>query len=290
MFCRGIDGVGLFQEKLLSKRILLFTDYQVYFKCSNALWCEDIAMETDRFSKSIMRRSAPFGWVADRKPRETELDYRHKLVDFLSMGILQVSDPDSSLGFMPNYAAVIQEYSRRMLTYHEDKLPAIDGVLRTLDDSKWSYFAGLPRQNFDIALLWQPQVGHTCSCIRNGEVVAPTWSWARWNLDGGCKWYTGDLRNTKQKKLFKQDDIFSAFFFSTPSSKTSTVWAIVGDKRIPVIRGKDADENIPRATNSLPVAVQRYLHDAGTLMFFRTTSLSIPNRRTDLTPLYRKFS
>jgi hypothetical protein len=125
--------------------MLLFIDYQVYFKCPNAVWCEDIAMETDRFLKSIMRRLAPYAWVVDRKPREIELNLQHKLMDVLSLGKLAVRDVDTSLGYTPNYAAVIEEYSRRKLTYHEDKLPVIEGVLRTLDNSKWGYFAGLLR-------------------------------------------------------------------------------------------------------------------------------------------------
>ncbi|KAF2733324.1 hypothetical protein EJ04DRAFT_439320, partial [Polyplosphaeria fusca] len=31
-----------FQEKLLSKRLLLFTDSQVYFKCFESIWTEEI--------------------------------------------------------------------------------------------------------------------------------------------------------------------------------------------------------------------------------------------------------
>ena len=30
-----------FLEKVLSKRLLVFTGYQVYFQCSNMIWCED---------------------------------------------------------------------------------------------------------------------------------------------------------------------------------------------------------------------------------------------------------
>ena len=40
-----------FQEELLSKRILLFTDYQVLHKCSESIWTEEIMMETEHFHK-----------------------------------------------------------------------------------------------------------------------------------------------------------------------------------------------------------------------------------------------
>jgi hypothetical protein len=41
------------QEKLLSKRILLFTDTQTYFKCSESIWTEEIHMETPKLSNSV---------------------------------------------------------------------------------------------------------------------------------------------------------------------------------------------------------------------------------------------
>jgi hypothetical protein len=56
-----------FQEKLLSRRILLFTDFQVYFKCSESIWTEEVMMETERLSKSVEARSGEISLAA--KPR-----------------------------------------------------------------------------------------------------------------------------------------------------------------------------------------------------------------------------
>jgi hypothetical protein len=52
------------QEKVLSKRLLLFTDFQVYFRCANSVCAEDIAMEAGALSNSIKRRQNPFAWGA----------------------------------------------------------------------------------------------------------------------------------------------------------------------------------------------------------------------------------
>lgn len=52
-----------FQEKILAKRLLLFTDYQVYFKCAESIWIEEAYMETDELSKSMESRPEKYRWV-----------------------------------------------------------------------------------------------------------------------------------------------------------------------------------------------------------------------------------
>ena len=52
-----------FQEKILAKRLLLFTDYQVYFKCAESIWVEESYMETEELSKSIESRPEKYRWV-----------------------------------------------------------------------------------------------------------------------------------------------------------------------------------------------------------------------------------
>src|ERR1700761_6968494 len=51
-----------FQEKILAKRIILFTDYQVYFRCSESIWTEEVYMETDRLSKRADARRGKYRW------------------------------------------------------------------------------------------------------------------------------------------------------------------------------------------------------------------------------------
>ena len=40
-----------FQEAVLSKRLLIFTDFGAYFQCSTALWCEDTHLEKPSLSE-----------------------------------------------------------------------------------------------------------------------------------------------------------------------------------------------------------------------------------------------
>jgi hypothetical protein len=54
--------VWTFQEKLQWRRLLLFADQQVYYKCSEAIRMEEIALETGHVSCSEEARSRKYAW------------------------------------------------------------------------------------------------------------------------------------------------------------------------------------------------------------------------------------
>ncbi|KAF2432292.1 HET-domain-containing protein [Tothia fuscella] len=165
-----------FQEKVLSKRLLLFTDYQVYFQCSNMVWCEDIALETDRCSGSTKKKWRPLRWAGDRHIGENERD---------------VIDVD-----LDNYVSVIEQFTPRTLGDRKDGVDAIEGVLGTLQSAMGSFECGLPQTYFGPALLWQPRLGSIAARIDQNIAPFPSWSWARWQLSEGCTWTTSHLRDT----------------------------------------------------------------------------------------------
>src|SRR5262249_10334928 len=101
-----------FQEKILAKRILLFTDFQVYFRCSESIWTEEIVMETERLSKSIESRPGKYRWVADRPAHEVSM--KVQLLKLI-MPELNVHDQWNYLGNFPDYIAVVREYTHRIL-------------------------------------------------------------------------------------------------------------------------------------------------------------------------------
>ncbi|KAK0614426.1 heterokaryon incompatibility protein-domain-containing protein [Immersiella caudata] len=132
-----------FQEKVLSRRLLIFTDQQIYFRCSNGVWSEDTATETTRLSKPDGRRF--FRWGGDTlRHSYYSTDNAYTLVDFLNFGSHRLSRVDGRASFA-NYAAVVEEYTQRTLTKEQDALPAIAGVLHLLDPDPSAYVAGLPR-------------------------------------------------------------------------------------------------------------------------------------------------
>ncbi|KAK4208277.1 heterokaryon incompatibility protein-domain-containing protein [Rhypophila decipiens] len=169
-----------FQEKVLSKRLLIFTDYQLYYRCANGVWSEDTATETTRPPRS--NGKTWFAWGEHKLPHDYSTRRPYSLVDFLTFGSLELAISERH-GSFANYAAVTEEYTQRTLTFHRDALPAIDGVLRILDPTPVAYVAGLPRKLFHTAMLWNPKIGGTATEIPDSG--APSWSWARWSLSEG---------------------------------------------------------------------------------------------------------
>ncbi|KAF2100734.1 HET-domain-containing protein [Rhizodiscina lignyota] len=156
------------QEKLLSKRLLLFTDYQVYFKCAESIWTEEINMETGQLSSSVEARPSKYRWVADREVHEVHgWDRLAGVFNFRD-----VKDKDPHLGFLPNYVQLVENYSTRSLSDPRDYLFAVEGLLRTIDEV---LFSGIPQQYFHKALLWR------CNSVPEHKTLAdnvPSWSWA----------------------------------------------------------------------------------------------------------------
>jgi hypothetical protein len=173
------------QEKVLSRRLLLFTDLQVYYRCANSVCAEDIAMEAGSLSTDIRRRSNPFEWGAKRGTP----GFYENLVDLLSLRTLKLKDDNWRLTFFPNYVALVAEFTQRTFTSKLDTLKAITGVLSTLDHSKRAFPGGLPRAWFADALLWQPGANSEYSVNSlSSSFGIPTWSWAAWSLSKPCVW------------------------------------------------------------------------------------------------------
>jgi len=75
------------------------------------------------------------------------------------------------------YAAVVEGYTKRSLTYHPDALPAISGVFRTFESSLGRFVSEMPVEFLEKVLLWMPSPRGRS--ILSSDVTAPSWSWAR---------------------------------------------------------------------------------------------------------------
>ena len=171
-----------FQEKLLSKRLLLFTDYQVYFKCSESIWSEEIHTTTTRLSKSLESRTAKYLWDPDRQ-RPKLMQATKNSIWFGLNPRLNVVDEWGYLGGFMDYAAAVKEFTSRSLTDPKDTLSAISGILETLEGAIGQFTLGLPDEHFLESLLWQPSIGSHVQ--RNKVAEWPTWTWASWKISQG---------------------------------------------------------------------------------------------------------
>lgn len=168
-----------FQERLLSRRCLIFSGGRIHFQCKSASMSEDIFAE-----------KAGTGW---------SLELVHAPLRLLS----QLKD--RGVWF---YAYCVAVYTARELHEPFDMMEGFLGLCNLMKETlNAPLFFGLPTSHLDFALLWVATSGasllhHTASeDLRYGQTELPSWSWCGWessgvkydpDMVGGC---TQDMRS-----------------------------------------------------------------------------------------------
>ncbi|KAI3343888.1 heterokaryon incompatibility protein-domain-containing protein [Ustulina deusta] len=203
-----------FQERLLSRRCLIFTNGRVYFQCRSTGMSEEIYAD---------RRGA--GWSLDLVHAPMQM---FRQIDTCAIWV---------------YMRSVELYTERELTKTQDILAAFSGVSNVLKGRMRAPFVhGLPSSHFDLALLWESTRAPERRMIADSAEKKsysipdfPSWSWAGWigpvafkeNTVGGLldnvsewinshtwiKWWVrdghGDLRplwNSKGSKIDRSTD------------------------------------------------------------------------------------
>lgn len=155
-----------YQEAILSRRRLIFTSHQVFWECNSMHCAESISLPLDSL----------------------HVKHRNRFKVKVPPGPFRAKRP----GTKPMEVwAYIQEYYRRQLSYPDDALNAIQGILRVFENATKAVrnLSGIPmiprfQQNSDlntstsflIEIMWNLKGGTR----RPGF---PSWSWAGW--EGG---------------------------------------------------------------------------------------------------------
>ncbi|KAF7938472.1 uncharacterized protein EAE98_000810 [Botrytis deweyae] len=143
-----------FQERLLSRRCLIFVGNRVFFQCRRATWSEELDSEGHCPSWTLDIVGSPLKLWNDQPLRR--------------------------------YSDCVQIYSGRRLTFVTDKMIAFTG----LGDILASKLQGpllycLPTAYFDWSLLWEPIMAME-RIERPSTIKYPSWSWCGWV--GGVEW------------------------------------------------------------------------------------------------------
>lgn len=150
-----------FQERLLSRRCLLFTRGRVYFQCRATAMSEDIIAEHGGAGWSVELVHAPLQMLADLHTRALRI-----------------------------YTRCVEMYTQRFLSRSGDILAAFSGITNMLGPHLDAEFIfGLPNSHFDWALLWEPR--HVLrrrlhdAVTQNGitlkkNLKLPSWAWCGW--------------------------------------------------------------------------------------------------------------
>ncbi|KAG0619732.1 hypothetical protein M758_4G160500 [Ceratodon purpureus] len=160
-----------FQELVLSRRGLVFTKEQVFFRCQRDMFCEDVINEHSK-DEAIYAGKHSFAHDELRAIRKNKVDLEYRYRSY-------------SLAFMQ----IVEDYTRRELTNPADIYNAFFAIITLLSryieipslDPDSAFVFGMPESVLEDAMLFQPALNSPTHERRCEEgLVTPSWSWAGW--------------------------------------------------------------------------------------------------------------
>ncbi|OAR02459.1 hypothetical protein LLEC1_00946 [Akanthomyces lecanii] len=151
------DRGWTYQENELASRRIIFLSNEVHWQCQCSVWHEELTLNT-------------------------EVDtYINPRLRTIMAGFPDLGSLSHSIG----------NYNEKKLTYEEDALPAISGLLSTVSRSfTGGFLFGLPEMFFEQSLGWLPYWSHTNPQRRTSSTRPaaqklapcdlPSWSWIGW--------------------------------------------------------------------------------------------------------------
>ena len=157
------------QERVLSRRVLVFTQEQVFWVCNEANFCEESYFEHSnlfiRFHGSALEPTL-------------QRSFRN---------FYESEDPQDR--FWAQYQDFVKRFTRRSFTYDGDIYDGFSGILQAMAKlSRQEFLWGLPRQRLELGLSWGTFTGQVrrlnLSTLpmtkKNIQVPFPSWSWMGW--------------------------------------------------------------------------------------------------------------
>ena len=157
-----------FQERLLSRRLIIFTHGQMIWHCRKMICREDMSVADSGVPYP------PLQWLS-LKPQHLGVDTGSKRID----GSTEITRHGATRlvrsAVFAEYTRAIEEYTHREISYQSDVLNAFAGLLHIFSRFfRSKTLLGLPESLLDVALLWRP----TRQLQRRSGF--PSWSWAGW--------------------------------------------------------------------------------------------------------------
>jgi hypothetical protein len=141
------------QEKILSKRLLVFTPQVIFFYCASSLWREDIALEGGGSDVYLNEREVLDDQILDRS----------------------VVSQSPEKVFAESYSLLVTAFVVRELSREEDALNAFSGICRSLESALGNFRWGLPSRLFGISLLWRSSSEAVRSSSYDEHLYSSSW-------------------------------------------------------------------------------------------------------------------
>jgi len=160
----------IFQEYMLSRRVVHFLEDEVIWECGEATWCECGRVNDMRGGSFLL------GPISDSLHQSNAYRLKRRFQSSVETG-------NCALRLANTWREIIHEYTKRKLTFQTDVFPALAGLVKKMQALRGSkYYAGLWEDDLVGDLLWEAEdeewypVGHTYPPPDKWR--APSWSWA----------------------------------------------------------------------------------------------------------------
>ncbi|KAI0503169.1 heterokaryon incompatibility protein-domain-containing protein [Xylaria bambusicola] len=220
-----------YQEAILSRRRLVFTDEQLYFECNSTSCVEAFDISFDNtFSASEI---------------DHERSIRSPLFSLYQLSAVALSGRAARLNNFSTYTHCAEQYSKRTLTFDRDSLVAFSGIIRVLESITpfpVRHIWGVPffhpdddNTGFDylaylmLGLCWRHVPSEKPPRRRHD---LPSWSWTGW--EGALTW----------PRLSKDSDIRSSTWAETSISLASD-----SSESVPELYHKSTDAHLLAQSN-----------------------------------------
>ena len=169
----------VFQERMLSRRVLYCTHSELQFECRERLVCE--------CDNNHMYPFGPTKTIEGRRMQQSKNQYAEPMRKH------GVRGQYSTRELCQSWQSTVAQYSDLLLTRATDKLPALSGCAKALGTLTGdTYLAGIWRATFAEGMLWT--VIPPIDLSRPEKWRSPSWSWASVDTTAGIK-YTYALKS-----------------------------------------------------------------------------------------------
>ncbi|OAG34723.1 hypothetical protein AYO21_11115 [Fonsecaea monophora] len=148
------------QEQHLSRRTMNFVNGQVYFRCRERIWSEELCRDTAPQTRNPLEWGT--NYIALARQGMDEMEYLLEPYDFLF--------------------SALEEFQKRKITLDGDALNAMSGFLqRVADAGETGMIEGLPVKLLPVAMIFRNRADNPAlsSDVRRRSEF-PSWSWAGW--------------------------------------------------------------------------------------------------------------
>lgn len=190
----------VFQERLLSTRVLHFGPHELFFECRTSIECECDGI-------------AYWGSSAASPMAATKLLYADAIAHHKRRQRLPESFGYRQHWISRLWRTLVSSYTALKITRPHDRLPAIGGLAKSIQSEKASaYLAGLWQESLSEDLLWVIYSTSAHKSPRPWPRSGPTWSWASVDtsslyFDEVLTWHPDiwiiENSNSKMGRIFK---------------------------------------------------------------------------------------